>query len=110
MNYCKKEEEQMYKIISKYGKDGMGKITLAEYKYVDTLTGDTSAELIDGEIVWYKELSDFERMLFNQIRYDIMEDDYLHHYDIKPRFKEPAQTDLDEWLKSWEGNYDFQVP
>ena len=97
----------MYKIINKYKKDANGNVTLSEYKYVDILTGETAAELIDGQIIWHIRLNDFERQLFEQLRYDIMDDDYLYYYDIKPRLKPLQQTDLDEWLKLWEGNHDF---
>ena len=99
----------MHKITHRYGKDENGNVYLAEYKYVDMVTGEVAAELVGDEIVWYKDIdSEFERGIFDKVRFDIMHDEHLALYGVKPRGKVPPQIDFEEWLNTKvQVQYDF---
>jgi hypothetical protein len=65
------------------------------------VTGEVAAELVGDEIIWYKNIgSEFERGIFDQVRRDIMHDEHLALYGVKPKCKLPPPLDFEEWINS----------
>jgi hypothetical protein len=78
-----------------------GSVGLEYYRYAHDVTGEIAAELVDGKIIWYRDLTalepDFTKDIVELRLEDIMHPWFLERHGIISTFQCPV-TDMEAYF------------